>query len=172
VRAMLVCVWAGALAAASAGATLPEDVAVGTRVEVEGTRAGAGDVMAKRVSLRRAARGADEVEAAVDSIDAASRSLVVGGVRAVVDPGAEIRDGDELTTDLARVRAGTEVEAEGRFEGGVLRVRSLETSELDEDEVHAVELEGTITEVDPGGGSFRVLGLKVVVGPQTRLGIH
>jgi Domain of unknown function (DUF5666) len=171
-KAILVLASAGALVAPPAWAALPEDIAVGTRVEIEGARSGPGEVTARRIALRHAAQGPDEIEAAVDAVDAAARRLVVGGVPVEVLPDAQIQDGGELTTDLGRVRPGVEVEADGRFENGVLRASSLETSELDAEEVHAVEIEGAISDVDPASGSFRVLGQRVVVTPRTKLRIH
>ena len=171
-KAIFILTSAGALASAPAWATLPEDIAVGTRVKVEGARSGPGEVTAKRIALRRAPQGTDEIEAAVDSVDATARRLVVGGVPVELLPGAQIQDKEEVTTDVGRLRPGVEVEAGGRFESGVLRASSLETSERGEETVRAVEIEGAISDVDATAGSFRVLGQRVTVTPRTKLRIH
>lgn len=155
--------------AGPAAAVLPEDLAAGTRVSLEGKLGGPGEVIADEIKLLRAVAGQDEVEGAIGSVDAAGRRLVVGGVPVALQPEATLRDGSGAPLELSRVRAGQEAEVEGRFEGGVLRASALEVDELGEEEEREVEIDGVISEADPAGSSFRVLGLRVQLTPRTKL---
>jgi hypothetical protein len=167
---MLALVWLGGLAAAGpATAVLPEDLDAGTRVSVDGDRSGPGEVIADEVKLRRAVAGLDEIEGAIESVDAAGHRLVVAGVPVALEPGASLRDASGAPLDLAKVRAGLAADAEGRFENGVLRANALEVQELAADDEEDVEIDGVITEVDRAGSSFRVLGIRVRVTPGTKL---
>jgi hypothetical protein len=150
-----------------ARAVLPDDLAVGTRVDLEGTLSGPGEVVATEVKLKRGAH--DEIQGGIDSVDVAGRSLRVAGVEVALDAGAVVTDEDGREIDLAKVRPGEEAEAEGRFENGVLRAESLEVKPRDEDEAREVEIEGPISEVDSARNAFRVMGLRVLVTPHTRV---
>jgi hypothetical protein len=172
-RRLLVSVFAGAIGfSGQAHAVLPEDVAVGIRVELEGTLSGPAEVTATEIELKRTPKVKFELEGRIDSVDVPGRSLVVAGSKVQVEPGAEIRDKDDLKLDFAKVREGQKIEAEGRYENGVLHATALETDDLDDDAVRKVEIEGPITEVDSAKGSFRVMGYRILVTPRTKVSIH
>jgi hypothetical protein len=172
VKKLLVIAAAGALGAVGpARALLPDDLAVGTRVSLEGTLGAPGEVTAKKVKLLRARSAPDEIEGAIERVDAATRSLVVGGVRVELEPEATATEGSGAPIDLARVRPGQEAEAAGRFEAGRLRASSLEVNDLEPGDARRLELGGAISAADPAGDSFAVLGLRVRVTPRTWVGL-
>jgi hypothetical protein len=160
--------WLAAGAAGAAQAVLPDDLVVGTRVDLEGTRSGA-EVAADHVELLRPRAGSDRIEGAIEQVDAAARSLLVAGVRVVLGPGAVVRDGDGREIGLEGMGPGQEAEVAGRFENGALRATSLEVDELEGDEARQVEIEGAVAELDPAGNAFRVLGLRVQITPRTKV---
>ena len=169
-KRILVMVGAGMLGVSGpAHAVLPEDVAVGTRVEVEGTLTAPFELTATEVEVKRTNKPKAEIEGRVDSIDVPGRSLVVAGVKVQLLPDAEVRAKDERKIEFSKVQAGQKAEAEGTFENGVLRAKTVEAKELDEDEARKVEIEGTITELDAARTSFRVMGYRILVTPRTKV---
>lgn len=154
--------------AAPAAAVLPDDVAVGTRVEVEGRLDDEGRVVAREVEVQRAPSGADELEGRIDAVDAGSRRLRVAGVEVALEPGAVVTDDDGGALDLGDVRPGQVADLDGGFADGVFRARALEVEAMDPGEEQEVELTGAITEVSPYD-TFRVLGLTVRVPPGTKV---
>jgi hypothetical protein len=163
----------GSVALASAArAQLPDDIAAGVRVEIEARAGSSGSLVAREVEVKRAKAGDDEVEGAIEAVDAQGRSLRVGGIRIALEPDAVLSDGAERALALDQVKAGQHASAEGRFADGVLRAASLEVEEGEDGEAEDVELEGTVGEVDRAQGTFRLLGLTVKVTPQTKVELH
>ena len=151
-----------------ANAALPDDIAVGAHVEVEGTLTGPAEVTAKEVQLKRGG-SKNEVEGAIDSVDPASRSLVIAGVKVALEPSADLRGDHDVPIDFSALSPGLAAEAQGRFENGVLRANALNTDELDPDETRDVEVEGIVTSVDAAAGSFQVMGLRILLTPRTKV---
>jgi uncharacterized protein YjiK len=149
-------------------ALLPDDVAVGTRVEVDGRLTESGDVLARQVEVKRAGAAPDEIEGVIDSVDAARRRLVVAGVAIALDPSASLTSDDGVAVDFDEVRAGRRAEIEGRFESGALRAHALEV-EAPKPREREVELNGVISEVEPARAAFRALGLRIHVRSDTEV---
>jgi hypothetical protein len=148
---------------------MPDDIAAGVRVEIEGRAGSGGSLVAREVEIKRAKSGDDEVEGAIEAVDAQQRSLRVGGIRVALAPDAVLSDGAERALVLDQVKPGQHASAEGRFADGVLRAASLEVEEGEDGEAGDVELEGTVGEVDRAQGTFRLLGVTVKVTPQTKV---
>jgi hypothetical protein len=155
--------------AASAGAVLPDDVAVGTRAEVEGLLDAEGRIVAREVDLERAPRGADELEGRIETVDVAGRRLRVAGVEVALEGGTLVTDDDGGALELGDVHAGQSADLKGTFADGVFRARELEVEPLEPDESGDVELKGTISEVDSAYDTFRLLGLTVRVTSETEV---
>jgi hypothetical protein len=171
-KRLLVIAAAGVVGAVGpARAVLPDDLAAGTRVSLEGTLSASGEVVADKVKLLRAPAGRDEIEGAIEQVDAAARSLVVGGVRIELRPDTAVKDGSGTPIDFSGVRPGQAAEAAGSFEGGRLLASSLEVDELEDGEARRLEVDGAISAADPMGDSFQVLGLRVRVAPRTWVGL-
>jgi len=150
-------------------AQLPDDIAAGVRAEVEGRASSSGSLVAHEVELKRAKAGDDEVEGAIETVDAQKRSLRVAGIRVVLEPDALLSDGTDRALPLDQVKPGQHASAEGRFADGVLRAISLEVEQEKGDDAEDVELEGTISDVDRAQSTFRMLGVVVKVTPQTKV---
>jgi alginate production protein len=94
------------------------------RVEVKGTLLRDGWIEARRIRLREPDRGA-KIEGPVVALDAERRVLVIGGLVIALTPDAAIQRPDQSEGSLEEVRAGTVVEAKGRWNG-----RRLDASRL------------------------------------------
>jgi hypothetical protein len=154
---------------AESQAVLPDDLAEGARVEVDGTLSESGEVVAVEIEIKRTPAGTDDLEARVDAVDAAERTLKIAGVAVVLESDAEVTDDDGAPLQLENVRPGQQAEVEGRFEDGVFRASAMEVEDLDADEATQVEIEGTISELDSARSTIRVLGLVVRVTPHTEV---
>jgi hypothetical protein len=160
---------AGAALAGAAHAQMSDDVAVGVRAEAEGRASASGVMVATEVEIKRVKSGLDQAKGPIESVDADARSLRVGGVTVVLDPGAGISGADGAPLDLAQLGPGLRAKAEGSFRDGVLHARSLEAGPAKPDEAEEVEIEGIITQVDRVQSTFQLLGLTVRVAPHTEV---
>jgi hypothetical protein len=159
---------AGAALAYPAHAQMSDDVAVGVRAEAEGRRSG-GVIVATEVEVKRTKAGTDQAEGAIESVDAAARSLRVAGLAVALDAGASVSSDDGRPLELGQLEPGARAKAEGSFRDGLLHARSLEVAEAKPDEAEEVELEGIITHVDRTQSTFQMLGVTVRVTPQTEV---
>jgi hypothetical protein len=154
---------------APAGAVLPDDIAVGTRAEVEGRLDGEGRVLAREVELDRAPTGVDELEGRIDAVDASGRRLRVAGVEVALEEAALVTDDDGGALALGDVRVGHKADLKGAFADGVFRARELEVEPPQPGEEDEVELKGTIAEANSAFDVFRLLGLTVKVTSETEV---
>ncbi len=97
---------------------------------------------------------------------------MIAGIKVVLAPEAEISKKGGGDLELSAFAAGGRAEAEGRFENGVLHAESLKLRDSDPDETRDVDLEGKVGAVDAARGSFRMFGLLVLTGPQTKFVLH
>ena len=156
---------AGALlAAARAGAELPDDLEVGAYVEVEGALSGDG-ILAEEVEVSAVADSEARVRGRLDAVDARARSLSVGGVALLLDPGVDPTDAAGRALELSALEPGCSVDARGVYRDGALwlRVLSVDAGEGP----HKLKLAGTIDVVDPDADAFRLLGVGVRLTPET-----
>ncbi|MEN8184115.1 MAG: DUF5666 domain-containing protein [Myxococcota bacterium] len=158
--------------ATTAAAVLPDDIAPGTRVEVEGRIDSGGRIVAKEVELESTPSGIDGLEGRIDALGAgadATRRLRVAGVEVVLEPDALVRDGDGDALDLRAMSIGQRAELEGQFVEGVLRARALEVEDMKPGKADRVQLRGIITEVDGRDDTFQLLGVEVAVASETKV---
>ena len=111
------------------------DLAANLKVEVEGPLDAGGVLVARKVSIRRA--GNVRVASVVDSVDAASGTLVVLGISIKVDPLTRLEDKSDADVEsfsLADLRAGDYVEVRGAefpAASGQLLARRLEREDAE-----------------------------------------
>lgn len=137
----------------------------GDRVEVEG-RLERGVLIAERCESEDADESARDVriDAAITSVDAAARTLVVLGVTVVADGRTRLEDESELDDErltFAALAPGQFVEIEG-ISTGTSSVRALS---IEREDATAgsddVRLEGPVTALDPIAPSLEILGQAV-----------
>ena len=133
------------------------DLAANLKVEVEGPLNAGGILVARKVSIRRA--GNVRVASLVDSVDAASGTLIVLGITIKVDPLTRLEDksdADVASFSLADLRVGDYVEVRGAefpAASGQLLARRLER----EDAESRSFVQGPVTAVmSPDLGVFGV----------------
>ncbi len=157
------------LLASAAGADLPGDLRVGTRVEAEGRRIDDQTIAATEIELKAARSGTDEVFGAITAVDVAENSLTVHGVRVRLTEKAALKHEDGTALALADFAVGQFAEAEGVFQHGRLEATEVERKTPKPDEQLMVELGGVVTKVSPGASTFEVLGITVMVNPKTQV---
>lgn len=135
---------------ASAARWLPDGLALGVRVEVEGVYAN-GVLMATEVELED--DDDFEIEGTVESVDTSARTLIVRGI-VVHYASARFKQGTE-----ADLRAGVRIEVDGRLDADGTTLVATEI-EFDDDRDGA-GIEGRITSLDRGAQTFVVAGVTV-----------
>jgi hypothetical protein len=144
---------------ASTQFTSTTPVALGARVEVEGSANSTGTILATKVRVRDS--GAFRVAGTVASIDASNSRFTVFGVEARVS--AYTRYDDQSTAaarpfGLAQLHTGDYVEVRGGQAGG----SSIDAGVVvRENAVPAIELRGTASSIDSQQLRLTVLGLQV-----------
>ena len=141
------------------------DLALNVKVEVEGDIDSAGILVATEIDIRRAK--AVRVTANVDSVDAASGSLVVLGITTKVDELTRLEDktdADVRPLTLADINAGNYIEVRGSeipADSGEILATLLERDDPDSE----VTLRGFVESVtDP---TITILGVTIQTGPGT-----
>lgn len=137
------------------------ELTAGLLVKVEGSFNDQNVLVAREVEPRDSD---SEVEAAIESIDRANETLVVGGVTVALTTSTIIEDDDDdsrlRTTDLESLGVGDYVEVEGRFraEDNTLEAVSVERDDADTE----FELDGRVSANN--SSSITVLGLELMAG--------
>lgn len=158
---------ASGIAVAPVAAQMPEDISPGVYAELEGVEDAGGVIVASEVELRHTSGSSDQVQGTIASVDRARREVTVAGVRIQLLADAHLMGDSGDPMAFASVVSGARVDARGRFDGGVLRARSLELRSGSDDREREVGLEGRISRVDRAEGTFRLLGATVRVTPDT-----
>jgi hypothetical protein len=123
------------------------DLGLNLKVEVEGPLDAAGVLVARKVSIRRAANV--RLTSLVDSVDAASGTLIVLGITVKVDALTRLEDKSDADVEsfaLADLRAGDYVEVRGAefpAASGQLLARRLEREDNDDES----SVQGPVTAV-------------------------
>ncbi len=154
------------LATLPASAQLPDDLEVGTYVEVKGAMRSGGGVAAKKVEVQAIADALDRVRGPVQSVAPEQRTLVVAGVHLRLEAGARLTDAAGQVLEISALQPGARVDARGHYAGGEFVARSL-TLAGGVPSRRRVKLEGTIDAVDAEMDAFRLLGVGVRVTPET-----
>jgi hypothetical protein len=157
----------GALAAASpAPAAVPRDVHAGVRVRVAGTMTRPKTVAAEGVEIVAGAGGADGVKAVIEAVDPEAKTLTALGIKVVASDATVLQGG----VSFSAIRPGQRVSAKGTFRSDATLIASkLRVRPEKPEKAREVALEGTVQKVDSGSTSFAVLGLTVVLTPQTKI---
>lgn len=157
------------LLASAAAAELPGDLRVGARVEAEGRRIDDHTIAATEIELKAARSGTDEIFGAITAVAAEANTLTIHGVRIHLAPNAGLRQKDGAPLALADFAVGQFAEAEGTFQNGVLEATEVERKTPEPDELLSVEAGGVVTQVNPAGSTFEMLGITVMVNSKTKM---
>lgn len=133
------------------------DLRTGMRVQVEGTWEN-GVLHASSIAIKDDG-DMDEMEARIDSIDAADRSLRVLGFTLGIDAAVEIKDVDKRPMPFESLEPDMRIKAKGtaygdRFVAEKIKLKMPAPDDMD-------EIEGTITWLDPAERTLTVMGLPV-----------
>jgi hypothetical protein len=135
------------------------DLRIGMRVNVEGVSGDGGDLRAHVIAIKDDG-DLDEIAANIDSADGASRTLRMLGLVLSVRDDLLVQGPDRQPLGFEALAPGMRIKTKGRlmpgrrFQPEKIKVRPHTPDEMD-------ELEGEITDVDPGTRSLTVLGVRV-----------
>ncbi len=134
-------------------------LAVGTRVEVEGTPGENGSINAREIEFSDNGAGVDGI---IELTNMDDNTLVVFGVTVEVRPGAELED-DDGSISFADLSVGDFVEVEGIETGD-----RVFASEVERDEADDTSLRGAAQDVDADNRSLSILGIAIVTSANTQ----
>ena len=148
------------------------DFSVGQFVEVEGILQSDGSILAKKIELEDDEHEDDfelEFKGLIDSIDAASLSLVVGGLPVLTDAQTRFEGEDDSPLGFEDLRVGQVVEVEGilQADGSVL-ARKIELEDDEPDDEIELEFKGLIESINAVNASMVVGGILVHTNEFTR----
>jgi hypothetical protein len=152
-----------------ASAVLPDDLRVGAFVAVEGKPLDVKTVISTEVEVQTGMVAEDEVKGVISEVNAANRTLTIAGVKVVANPDVRIEDSNDLPTEFSKFEVGKRGKAQGRLEAGVLHASRIALKETKPGKENEVEFTGQISSVDRTGETFVVLGISVMVTPQTQV---
>jgi hypothetical protein len=153
----------------SALAVLPDDLRVGAFVDIEGKPLDAKTVIAAEVEVQPGMVPEQQVKGVISAVDPAARSLTIAGVKIVANPDALIEDPADAPMEFSRFAVGKRGKAEGEFANGVLKATELSLKEMKPGKENEVGMAGQISSVDRAAETFVLLGINVMVTPQTRV---
>ncbi len=134
------------------------DLRIGMRISVEGAFAD-GAFRAQTISIKSDG-DMDEIEAMVESADAASGTLRILGLAVAIGNGVEMKGLDKQALRLEEIQPGTRVKTKGRaldgrrFEPVKIKTKSRTPDEMD-------QIESAITAMDPHARTLSVMGFLV-----------
>ena len=141
------------------------DLGLNIKVDVEGTLDADGVLIAEEIEFERERERDIRIEATVDSVDAATNTLVLLGVSVAVDASTRVEDksdDDESSSfNVVDINAGDFVEVrgrEGQAGGAAVTAVRLEREDDDEDDDDTV-LQGFVVSVSEPG--FEILGVTI-----------
>lgn len=153
----------------SALAVLPDDLRVGAYVDVEGKPLDAKTVIASEVEVQPTVSPEQQIKGVITALDAANHSLTISGVKIVANPDVVIEDAADAPAELSHFAVGKRGKAEGEFANGVLRASEIKMKETKPGKENEVGMSGQISSVDRAAETFVVLGISVMVTPQTKV---
>jgi len=161
----------GALAAAPpAPAAVPRDLHAGVRVRLEATMTRARTVAAEGVEIVAGAEGEDGLKAVIETVDPKAKTLTALGIKVVASDATVLQGENHEQVSFSAIRPGRRVSAKGTFRGDATLVASKLTIRPEKPEkARDVTLEGPVQQVDSGSMSFTVLGVTVILTPQTKI---
>jgi hypothetical protein len=151
-----------------AHAQIPDTLLAGTRVEVEGKGAGTGSIRAEEVEIQSQRGGKDTLKGSVRTVDPASQTLTVAGVKIVASDATLLEGPDREPVPFSEFQPGQRLKAEGVFgQDGHFTAERLSVRKEKAEKADEVAFEGPVQQVDPGSKTFTVFGVTVMVTPQT-----
>ena len=153
----------------SAFAVLPDDLRVGISVDVEAKPLDPKTVVASEVEVQTRVPTHDEIKGVISEVDAASRTLRIHGVKVIANPDVTFEDANDAPVPLSSFAVGKRAKAEGRFQDGALHATKVKHKVTKPGKENELGLTGQISSVDRAGEVFVVLGVNVMVTPQTQV---
>ena len=149
-------------------AQIPEALRVGTRVEVEGKRVGAGRVWAEEVEILLQQGIKDVLKGSIQTVDAEAKTLTAAGVKIVASTATLLEGPNREPVPFSAFQPGQRMKAEGAFDqSGHFVAKRLKARKPKPEKADEVALEGRVQQVDPSRKTFMVLGVTVMVTPRT-----
>ena len=161
----------GALAAAPpAPDAVPRDLHAGVRVRLQATMTRPRTVVAEGVEIVAGAEGEDGLKAVIETVDPKAKTLTALGIKVVASDATVLHGESHEQVSFSAIRPGRRVSAKGTFRGDATLVASKLTIRPEKPEkARDVTLEGPVQQVDSGSMSFTVLGVTVILTPQTKI---
>ncbi len=141
-----------------------DDLALGVKVQIEGTADGNGPILAERVVLQET--NAVRAEGNVSAVDVTAETIEVLGVTFSIRDNTEIEDDSAAGQEpfgLADFVIGDEVEMRGFIDGTAVVAVELEKKDLEE----RAELRGPVTAEDAGAETLAILGVAIATSSST-----
>jgi hypothetical protein len=156
------------LAATPSRAAFPDEVQIGTRVEVNGQLRGPRAMVAHLIEIDTRPGGEDGLGGVIDSVDANAKTLTVLGIKIATSSETALAGESREPIEFADFKRGQWVSVDGTLgEGGVLAASEVRIKPPKQQGPREPKLEGRVSEVDRTGNHFTLLGAKVAVTPQT-----
>ena len=161
----------GALAAAPpAPDAVPRDLHAGVRVRLQATMTRPRTVVAEGVEIVAGAEGEDGLKAVIETLDPEAKTLTALGIKIVASDATVLQGERDERVSFSAIRPGRRVSAKGTFRGDATLVASkLRIRPEKPENARDVTLEGPVQQVDSGSTSFAVLGVTVMLTPQTKI---
>ena len=127
-------------------------------------------VVTEGVEIVAGAEGEDGLKAVIETVDPKAKTLTALGIKVVASDATVLQGENHEQVSFSAIRPGRRVSAKGTFRGDATLVASKLTIRLEKPEkARDVTLEGPVQQVDSGSMSFTVLGVTVILTPQTKI---
>ena len=127
-------------------------------------------VVAEGVEIVAGAEGEDGLKAVIETVDPEAKTLTALGIKIVASDATVLQGERYERVSFSAIRPGRRVSAKGTFRGDATLVASkLRISPEKPERARDVTLEGPVQQVDSGSTSFAVLGVTVMLTPQTKI---
>ena len=153
-------------------AALPDDVRVGTRVEVKGRLVGPRALVAEVVEIDTRPGGDhdDELGGVIESVDAPAKALTAAGIRIATSDGTVFEGESRQPVVFGDFKRGQWISVDGQLgEDGILRASEVRIKTAKPERIGQTKLEGRVQRVDAARNTFTLLGTTVTVTPQTQI---
>jgi Domain of unknown function (DUF5666) len=161
---------ASAFGVAPTLAALPDDVQVGTRVEVKGRLVGPRALVAELVEIDTRPGGDDGLGGVIESVDAPAKALTAAGIRIVTSDGTVLEGESRQPVVFGDFKRGQWISVDGELgEDGSLKASEVHIKTAKPERTGQTKLEGRVQRMDTARNTFTLLGTTVTVTPRTQI---
>lgn len=172
-RALLVALstaWVCGLAATPSRAAFPDELQVGTRVEVKGRLIGPRTMAADLIEIDTRPGGEDGLGGVIDSVDANAKTLTVLGIKIATSSETALAGESREPIEFADFKRGQWVSVDGTLgEDGAVKASEVRIKPPNPQGSRQPKLEGRVSQVDGTRNRFTLLGATVAVTAQTQV---